>query len=577
MKELHYCSRCEKKFVARVVAEVICPRCHATSGVSRLAGAFRSRRLKQLRLAVFLVVVGFAAALYLLREQRMSLARSSILVRLTDQEIERKYLSDIRYLHIYADGLDRAVGVAERSPELFRTTRLTELDLGQRRRLYGIWSSILDYFVALDALKDLYADFWRIHPLERRPAHARAYALTYGAFLVQYHLGMRFLRVTGENATLESMLDEAMPELGIPARAFARLKWRVLHLLEASRVFAGHQYFNVLTDPQAEPVLPDDPDTARLLESEPKWHAAVVEAYKLEATAEQFALNALDILRDETFEKWFPIQKEVAEWMGDTRFVSHHHALISPDQLQELLRHLQPGDILVERRNWFLSNVGLPGFWPHAALYVGDAAQIDAHFDDPDVRRWLSTLPTGAGSLLEHVARAWPDKAARFRRPNPRDGKTIRVIEAISEGVLLNSLEESCGADYVAVLRPRLSKADRAKAILKAFEWVDTPYDFNFDFATDGTIVCSELVWKSYRPEMGKRGLEIPLVEVMGRQTLPANEIVRVFDLQFGTPDQQLDFVWFLDGREGSGKAVVGDLASFRASHRRPKWDILQQ
>jgi hypothetical protein len=153
----------------------------------------------------------------------------------------------------------------------------------------------------------------------------------------------------------------------------------------------------------------------------------------------------------------------------------------------------------------------------------------------------------------------------------------IRVIEAVSEGVILNSLEESCGADYVAALRPRLSRLDKAKAILEAFELLDTPYDFNFDFATDGTLVCSELVWKSYRPDMGKQGLDLPLVEVMGRQTLPANEIVRLFDAQHDTPDRQLEFVAFLDGRVAEGIAVEGDLASFRASHLRPKWDLLQR
>ncbi len=32
---------------------------------------------------------------------------------------------------------------------------------------------------------------------------------------------------------------------------------------------------------------------------------------------------------------------------------------------------MEPGDIIVARQNWYLSNIGLPGFWPHAELYVG--------------------------------------------------------------------------------------------------------------------------------------------------------------------------------------------------------------
>jgi hypothetical protein len=47
--------------------------------------------------------------------------------------------------------------------------------------------------------------------------------------------------------------------------------------------------------------------------------------------------------------------------------------LISKAQAEELLGSMQPGDLVVARQNWFLSNVGLPGFWKHAELYVGMA------------------------------------------------------------------------------------------------------------------------------------------------------------------------------------------------------------
>ena len=54
-------------------------------------------------------------------------------------------------------------------------------------------------------------------------------------------------------------------------------------------------------------------------------------------------------------------------------------------------------------------------------------------------------------------------------------------------------------------------------------------------------------------------------------------EQVRQFDEQYGTEQQQLDFVYFLDGREKVKGALVSDLDSFRASWKRPKWDVLQQ
>src|SRR5690606_25395120 len=77
----------------------------------------------------------------------------------------------------------------------------------------------------------------------------------------------------------------------------------------------------------------------------------------------------------------YPAQSKVAEWMGDTRFRRPPgRYLIAHAQQAALAPRLQPGDVLLGRKNWYLSNVGLPGFWPHALLWVGDDAQLRAAF-----------------------------------------------------------------------------------------------------------------------------------------------------------------------------------------------------
>jgi len=126
-------------------------------------------------------------------------------------------------------------------------------------------------------------------------------------------------------------------------------------------------------------------------------------------------------------------------------------------------------------------------------------------------------------------------------------------------------------------MRPRLSRLDIAKAIDEAFYYLGRPYDFNFDFLTDSTIVCSELIYKVYMRGQHKNGLNMKLTDIAGRKVVPPNNIVKKFDREFGTPDQELDFVYFLDGSEKNKKADVKGLAEFRNSHKRPKWDVAQK
>jgi hypothetical protein len=58
---------------------------------------------------------------------------------------------------------------------------------------------------------------------------------------------------------------------------------------------------------------------------------------------------------------------------------------------------------------------------------------------------------------------------------------------------------------------------------------------------------------------------------------LPANEIVRQFDSQYGSDEAQFEFVTFLDGNERGRKAVAASVEQFRQSWRRPKWHVLTQ
>ena len=243
----------------------------------------------------------------------------------------------------------------------------------------------------------------------------------------------------------------------------------------------------------------------------------------------------------------------IALWLGDTRLRSAGKSLISTSQVDWLTTQAQPGDVLVERRDWYLSNLGLPGFWPHAEFYVGTPTELAAAMDgDADVKKVFG--PAGlTGSLQKNQPDAWAKYVAAAE-----DGQPHRILEAVSEGVKFSSLHEAAQGDYVGVMRPRLSKLDKARAIAKSFGNVGKPYDFDFDFETQDQLVCSEVVYQAYLPDKGvQTGLLLPLTQVMGRATLPPNDIVRTFDQQFGTESQQFDFVAFLDGREEIGRAHV--------------------
>lgn len=154
---------------------------------------------------------------------------------------------------------------------------------------------------------------------------------------------------------------------------------------------------------------------------------------------------------------------------------------------------LQPGDVLITRHDRAFTNLFLPGYWPHAALYVGSEAD----------RRAMEI-------------RLDPERAARWSGDR-------RVLEALKDGVLYRPLETTLAVDAVAVIRPRLDTIDVAYALERVSQHEGKLYNFDFDFFRSDRLVCTEVVYRAYE---GVGAIEIPVRERSGRPTVSAEDLL---------------------------------------------------
>lgn len=478
------------------------------------------------------------------------------------------------------DDMDRVRGAADRARVALELTkahavlldaaRIDDLGPDDRARIRDVWNAFVDPLIELDGLKRRYAGWYGVDYTKHRTLHARAFALSHTALSAQVGAGLRFLSYVGGRKLAQTLFDEAVPELGLPKGSFTEMRDALSGVRDQAFVPTGAEWYRLwiareLTAPELRPY----DELARREESN-----AVAALGPSAALASM--TNKVERLKSSAFRSFFPVQKDVAEWAGDTRVVPEARRLIRDAQIAELEKKLAPGDIVVERRNWYLSNAGLPGFWPHAALHLGTIDEMSRAFDDDeDVRRAFG----GRFSEVMATRRAAAWKAFGERDPS---GHPHRILEAVSEGVVAASVEHSLGADYVGAMRPRFGKVAIARAIDRALSFFGRPYDFNFDFATDDAVVCSELVLKAYEGQGGASGLRIPFVVTAGRRTVPPTELVRLFARERAACDgracdgAQLEFVGFLDGVEKLHSATWADAATFAASATRPKWDLAQ-
>lgn len=131
-----------------------------------------------------------------------------------------------------------------------------------------------------------------------------------------------------------------------------------------------------------------------------------------------------------------------------------HASKLTPADVGQMKKVLQPGDVVLRRTDGTTSNWFIPGYWGHAALYVGDGKIVDA---------------------------------------TTHDVRQLDVDAFCKEG------------DAAIVLRPKgIDPEQVARAVEYAREQLGKRYDFDLDFEDDHKFTCTELVETSLKRATGK-------------------------------------------------------------------------
>ena len=356
-------------------------------------------------------------------------------------------------------------------------------------RFLGTRSVLLSTLAAMESVAGGRDSEWE----RRLPAFAVALVAT-----CQIARGSRdWIALAATSRILRKKLDEADSRHGVPRKTFARLyrsgtdTSRKLHFQHAVAFYQSHR--------STFDRLRSDPQLAEILEM-------------IDAEVAAFDFRSSQVWLERLRYRWFSFRRrhhsawkntvfEVFRWSGsliaDLRQpgvkAPNEAKRVTPELREAALELARPGDIFVTRHDDAMSNLFLPGFWPHAALHVGSEA---------------ARAEMGLGFPPPHqVAAADP----------------VRFLESKKDGVRLRPAEDTLAVDAFLILRPPLEAPEIHEALTRAVGHAGKLYDFVFDFRCSDRLACTELVYRAYH-QCGP--LEFSLREAGGRMCLPAEELI---------------------------------------------------
>lgn len=316
-----------------------------------------------------------------------------------------------------------------------------------------------------------------------------SFAVGFAAALVLVRAGKFIIQIAEQGEVVRKKLDDAESRYGLARKSFAYL---YKNLTDPQNAWAFYEAVRFYEVHQA-----DFEEMAAQCETMKKVSQLMQEEYglldykKRDAVVSRFKYRYFSFKRRSKsgyIKAMFHLFRLSGSQIAEMKqpHIAKQSKNVDVEILDQAQSFLKPGDILITRHEDALSNLFLPGFWPHAALYIGN---------DREREELSISLP------LDNV----------------------NVIEAKKDGVKLRQLSETLEVDAFIVIRPSLTPDEIRKALLNAIGHAGKRYDFLFDFASSNRLACTEVVYRGFH---GVGNVHFDLVEKAGRMCLPAEDLI---------------------------------------------------
>ena len=406
-------------------------------------------------------------------------------------------LRTVRHLRIYfAELLEQAAQIASTATAVDRGYFSASED-------DQVTALVASYAQSRSAALDLIHELRHNQPRDD-PQRSIFFLLGFSTALILVDVA-RFLRDNTEGRpVVRRKLNQPVPAFGIPGGTYDTVQRSLLGARNAWRLHQARSWYEHERDHLVS--IAREHDVEDLIET--------IETLLdgIDTSKRRFVRERLQTRGDQTLRRVgrslfqrsvYGIQKLTSSMMADVYVKPGHEPSVPEEIFDGVKPILLPGDVLVVRKEYALTNYFLPGYWPHAALHLGTPEQLTA-IDIPcspnGTPRWDAILSAAAA-------------------------KGHCILEAKKDGVHLRCLGSPLASDSFVILRPQMTLDRIGKGICRVLGHEGKGYDFDFNFGRSDRLVCTEVVYRAFE---GDGGVPFELQHRAGRPTLAGADLVEM-------------------------------------------------
>lgn len=367
-----------------------------------------------------------------------------------------------------------------------------------RRVFAGYLSIRVSLLEAIDAMQPVYGELAEREEVSDEDWRQclRAFVVGFAAAAILVRMGTYIVDLAAKRPVVWKKLDEAESRYGIPRKSFTEVYKKLGSTRRMWRFHEALLFYEVHREDVGgmadDPVVGELVEVLRAEESFLSYRKRDYLKRKLGYGLHAFKRRNMSGYKQVMFHMLKLSGSTIAELRQPFVKPAWQGKRVTKDVMERVRPLMHAGDILVTRHDDAMSNLFLPGFWPHAALYIGSLEERDELGLGRDVKEGC-------------------------------DREGVCFLESKKDGVLFRPMEETMQVDAFMVLRPQLEQAQIVEALMRAMSHEGKLYDFSFDFCMADRLACTELIYRGYH-SVGDVSFE--LHRHSGRSCISAEDLI---------------------------------------------------